>query len=136
MITNVRCACGAVEMQLTGEPMLQYVCHCDDCQTVHGKAYACALYPATAVAVVRGETVAFTLKVTPRGKCSRCETYLFAETPGYPVRGVNAELLPEGRFKPEFHSQCRYAAARIEDNLPHYKGTPGRFGGSDELMLW
>lgn len=39
-----------------------------------------------------------------------------------------------GIFNPEFHSQCRYAAAPIRDELPHYKGTPARFGGSDELM--
>jgi hypothetical protein len=135
-VTNVRCSCGAVGVQLTGEPMAQYICHCDDCQAVHGKAYGVALYPAFAVAVTGGETGALTLKTSPRTKCSRCATYLFAEVPGYPFRGVNGDLLPEGRFNPEFHVHCKFAAARIEDELPHYKDRPTKFRGSGELMLW
>jgi hypothetical protein len=72
--TRVRCDCGAVEMHLTGGPITQYVCHCDDCQAVHGKAYAVALYPKPGVVVARGEIGAFTLKASPRTKCSRCGT--------------------------------------------------------------
>lgn len=135
-VTFVRCGCGAVEVQLTGEPTAQYVCHCDDCQAVHGKAFPVALYPASAVAVTRGGTRAFVLKTTPRIRCGRCGTDLFAEVPGQPFRGVNGDLLPAGRFKPEFHVHCRYAAARIEDDLPHYKDTPTKFRGSGEQMSW
>src|SRR5258708_39661468 len=104
-ITHVQGGCGVVEVQLTGEPMAQYICHCDDCQAVHGKAYAVALYPASAVAETRGETGAFTLKKSRRTKCSRCATYLFAVVPGYPFRGANGVLLPDGWFIPEFHVQ-------------------------------
>ena len=133
-ITTVQCSCGAVEIQLTGKPVFQYYCHCDDCQSVHGKAYPVSLYPAPAISVVRGDTDAFTLRTTPRTKCKQCGTYLFAEVAGF--AGVNADLLPEGMFNPAFHIQCRYAAVPIQDDLPHYKGTPARFRGSDELMQW
>ena len=136
MVATVQCSCGAVKIRLTGTPIIQYVCHCDDCQAVHGKAYSCSLYPTAAVSVERGETDTFTLKTSPRTKCKQCGTYLFAEVPGHPVRGVNADLLPEGIFRPEFHMQCRYAAAPVGDNLPHYKSIPARFKGSDELMNW
>ena len=136
MSTTVQCSCGAVELQILGSAILQYVCHCDDCQAVHGGAYPCSLYPASSVSILRGETDAFTLRTTPRTRCKHCGTYLFAEVPGYPVRGVNAALLPPGMFNPEFHSQCRYAPAPIHDDLPHYKAKPARFGGSDELMQW
>ena len=135
-ITLVRCGCGIVEVQLTGVPMAQYVCHCDDCHAVHGKAYPVALYPASAVSVTRGEVAAFILKTTPRTKCSHCGTYVFAEVPGYPFRGVNGDLLPQGRFNPEFHIQCRFAPTRIDDGLPHYKDTPVNFRGSGEIMSW
>jgi hypothetical protein len=135
-ITHVRCSCGAVDVQLTGAPVAQYVCHCDDCQAVHGNAYPVALYPASAVVVMRGETGAFILKTSPRTKCSCCGTYLFAQVPGQPFCGVNGDLLPEGQFSPEFHIQCQYAAAPIEDDLPHYKNTPAKFRGSGELMSW
>jgi hypothetical protein len=123
-------------MRITGKPVAQYFCHCDDCQAVHGKAYACSLHTAQNVSLEHGETDTFTLKTSPRTKCKRCGTYLFAEVPGYGVRGVNAELLPVAMFSPEFHIQCRYALAPIEDDLPHYRGTPSRFNGSNELMQW
>jgi hypothetical protein len=113
---------------------LQYYCHCDDCQAVHGKGYPVSLYLAEAVSVVYGETDSFTLRTTPRFRCKRCGTYLFAKVAAY--CGVNGELLPIGAFKPEFHIQCRYAAAPIQDGLPAFKGRPARFGGSDELMSW
>jgi hypothetical protein len=136
MITNIQCPCGTVQLQLAGQPMAQFFCNCDDCQTVHGKAYPSALFPASAVSVARGETETFTLKTTPRTKCKRCSAYLFAEVPGYGVRGVNADLFPQGMFHPEFHVHCRYVATPIQDDLPHYKGNPARFYGSDELMQW
>jgi hypothetical protein len=134
--TTIQCSCGAVEIRITGKSIVQYCCHCDDCQSVHGKAYSCSVYPSPFVSVTRGETDTFTLRTSPRTKCKRCGTYLFAEVPGHGVRGVNGDLLPEGLFSPEFHIQCRYAGAPIKDNLPHYKGTPARFNGSDEVMPW
>jgi hypothetical protein len=134
VMIRVRCSCGAVEIELTDKPLLQYYCHCDDCQVVHGKAFPVSLYSAQAVSVVRGETVVFTLRTTPRTRCKGCGTYLFAKVAGY--GGVNGELLPAGVFNPEFHIQCRYAAGPIQDDLPHYRGTPARFGGSDDLMRW
>ena len=36
---------------------MQFYCHCDDCQTVHGAAYVPeSVYPANAVRVTRGAT--------------------------------------------------------------------------------
>jgi len=132
--THIQCSCGAVQVQVTGAAILQYVCHCDDCQSVHGKAYSCCLYPAQHVVVLSGETAIFTSRTSPRTKCKQCGTFLFAEVPGRPVRGVNGELLPQRMFEPQFHIQCRYAAAPIQDDLPHYRDLPARFGGSDELI--
>lgn len=135
-ITHIQCNCGAVEVRLSGEPLMQYVCHCDDCQAVHGKAYPVAVYLASAVVVTCGKTATLTLKTSPRIKCKHCATYLFAEVSGSPMRGVNADLLSGGRFVPAFHIQCKYALAQVEDDLPHYKDTPVKFGGSGELMPW
>jgi hypothetical protein len=133
--SRLECSCGAVEVTLTGQAMLQYYCHCDDCQAVHGAAYACAVYPAESVAV-SGETRALVLKTSPRTKCHGCGTYLFAEVPGHSIRGVNGALFPEGAFRPEFHMQCKFAKDPIKDGLPHFKSLPPQFGGSGELMQW
>jgi hypothetical protein len=60
---RVACRCGAVEIEISGEPVAQFYCHCDDCQIVHGAAYVPeSVYPADAVRVARGEPAAFTLK--------------------------------------------------------------------------
>jgi hypothetical protein len=127
--SRLNCACGAVQLELTGQPLAQYYCHCDDCQSVHGAAYECALYPAEAV-VVNGETSVFVLRIAARRKCSRCGTYLFAELPGHSVRGVNGALFAPGAFVPQFHMQCKFASEPIQDDLPHFQGLPPGWGGS------
>lgn len=38
-MTPIQCHCGAIRMELTGDPVAQFYCHCDDCQAVHGAAY-------------------------------------------------------------------------------------------------
>ena len=75
MTTRVQCRRGEVEIELTGEPLVQFYCHCDDCQTVHGAAYAPeSVYPSGAVTVVRGTTS------TPRAMTA-CGTRDFAAQP-------------------------------------------------------
>ena len=58
------------------------------------------------------------------------------ESKDFMENAKNEILEKKGMFNPEFHIQCRYATAPIEDDLPHYKGIPARFKGSDELMQW
>lgn len=133
---RVECPCGAVAIDLTGEPLLQFYCHCDDCQLVHGAACVpVVMYPASAVSVARGEPVSWQLRRTPRRSCSACGTRLFAE-PNPRLRGVIASLLPPGRFVPEFHIHCGLARVPVKDALPHYRTLPARLGGSDELVDW
>ncbi|WP_224365250.1 GFA family protein [Hyalangium versicolor] len=135
--TLVQCLCGAVQLELTGEPIAQLYCHCDDCQAVHGAAYVPAvMYRIPATRLVRGELGMCKRKVTPRTSCRECGTRMFAEPPGLGIRGVTALLLPPGMFKPTFHMQCQHALLPIKDGLPHFKGFPAAFGGSDEQVDW
>lgn len=127
MSVTVQCSCGAVQIQLTGRPVVQYFCHCDDCQTVHGKAYACMLYPTAAASVESGETEAFTLKTSPRTRCKSCETYLFAEVPGYGVRGVNADLLPPGSVHPGISYSMPIRTSANRRRSPALQRRPGSF---------
>jgi len=136
-MTIVRCRCGAVELELGAAPIVQFYCHCDDCQAMHGAAYVSeSVYTADAVRVVRGAPVAWTLKRNPRYLCATCGTRLFIEVAALAVRGVSGTLLPKGDFAPSFHMQCQFAVAPVKDALPHYKSRPARFGGSDETVDW
>ena len=134
---DITCLCGSVQLRLSGEPVAQFYCHCDDCQATSGGAYvAVALYPADAVSHTKGELVAWTLKTMPRKRCAICGTQVLAEVPGGKQIGIKANLLPTGVFKPTFHENCRYAVVPVADELPHYKGYPAEFGGTDEPVGW
>jgi hypothetical protein len=76
------------------------------------------------------------LHVTPRATCRDCGARIFAEPPGLGMRAVMAMLLPEGSFAPQFHMQCAFALAPVKDSLPHFKGFPGAFGGSNDVVEW
>lgn len=136
MITQIQCLCGAVTVQIRGEPVEQFYCHCDDCRAAIGGAYVgVAIYPAASV-VVQGEVETWTIRSLPRKRCVACGTRLFAEIPQAGQRGVNAFLLPPGVFKPQFHINGRHAVLPIMDDLPHFKGFPEKFGGSNETVEW
>jgi hypothetical protein len=134
---SLSCRCGAVQLEVSGEPLVQFFCHCDDCQAMHGAAYVPeSVYPADKVNVRQGTPSSWTLKRNPRLFCSDCGTRLFVDVLALGVRGVSGTLLPPGAFTPSFHMHCRYALAPVPDGLPHYRGRPARFGGSDETVDW
>ena len=134
---QIQCRCGAVGIEVDGEPIAQFFCHCDDCQVVHGAAYVPeSVYPAEAVKVVRGSPATWRLKRNPRFTCRECGTRLFIDVLSLGLRGVNGYLLPTDRFQPKFHMQCRFAVRPVQDQLPHYKSRPARFGGSDDTVDW
>jgi hypothetical protein len=131
---TVSCPCGQAKLTISAAPVSQFYCHCGDCRRIHGGAYAPeALYPARAVEV-RGETISFTLKTTPRISCAKCGARLYADLPSVKLKGVNGTLLPD--FRAEFHMHCREALAPVVDDLPHFAKQPAAFGGEDTLADW
>ena len=134
---SIECRCAGVALEVRGEPIVQLYCHCDDCQVVHGACYVPeSVYPASAVTVVRGEPTAWKLKRNPRVTCSACGTRLFIDVVALGIRGVNGTLLPPGKFNASFHMHCQFAVRPVRDPLPHYRGRPARFGGSDDVVDW
>ncbi len=136
-MTKIQCRCGAVEIEIAAEPIVQFYCHCDDCQAVHGGAYVPeSVYPAGAVKVVRGDPTTWKLKRNPRFTCRECGTRMFIDVLGRDLRGVNGYLLPPDEFRAAFHVQCQFAVRPVADDLPHYRAMPKLFGGSDEKVSW
>jgi hypothetical protein len=135
--TSVQCLCGGIQIELSGDPIAQFYCHCDDCQAVHGAAYVpIAMYPARAVVVRQGTPKMWARKTTPRATCPECGTRLFAEVAPVDARSVSAHLLPGGLFEAAFHMQCAFARAGVADALPHFTGLPPSFGGPDTKVAW
>src|SRR5580704_6733496 len=102
-MTKIQCRCGAVEVEITAEPIVQMYCHCDDCQAVHGGAYAPeSVYPADAVKVVRGDQTTWRLKRNPRFTCRECGTRLFIDVEARRLRGVNGTCSRRANSSPRF----------------------------------
>lgn len=134
---EIQCLCGSAVLKITGEPVVQAYCHCDDCQAAHGAAYiATAAYPSQAIEILKGQLIPLVVKTAQRMRCANCGTLVFTEVANVGLRSVNATLLPKGYFKPQFHLQCQYAVLPVVDSLPHYKSFPAAFGGTDELVAW
>ena len=134
---EIQCRCGAIGLRIQGEPAVQLYCHCDDCRAAHGGAYvASAVYPASAVELTRGAPVATVVKTVERMRCPDCSAHLFSELRRVGMRSVNAFLLPEGAFKPQFHVQCARAVLPVVDDLPHYSGFPAAFGSQETFVDW
>jgi hypothetical protein len=64
-------------MELTGEPLVQFYCHCDDCQAVHGAAYAPeSVYPTGGPQIV-GRQKCLRYGGLPREHCQSSATTLW-----------------------------------------------------------
>jgi hypothetical protein len=133
---TIQCGCGAVKLELEGEPFVSLFCHCDDCQAVHGAAYLPAAMYRTGQVRITGQPRRWRRKTTDRAFCGDCGTRLFAQPAELDIVSVVAGLLPDGVFRPSFHMQCRYAVVPVRDELPHYRGEPPFFGGSGDRMDW
>ena len=59
-LRTASCSCGAVELELHGEPRSVYACACNECQRCTGTAFAYrAIYSDTAIAGRKGNTRAW-----------------------------------------------------------------------------
>lgn len=92
-----------------------------------------ALYKARDVEVI-GETIALTLKTTPRVSCAKCGTRLYSDLPDAQLRGINGVLMPS--FKAELHINCESALAPVRDDLPKFANMPEAFGGDGRMIEW
>ena len=134
---RVTCRCEKVEIEISAPPIAQFFCHCDDCQKVHGAAYVPeSVYPAQALAVVKGRPASWTLKRNPRFFCADCGTRLFIDVAALELPGLNGFLLPDEAFQAQYHMQCQFAVRPVSDNLPHYQLRSPQFGGPDERVDW
>lgn len=134
---EAKCPCGDVILQISGAPLGQVYCHCDDCQSAHGAAYVPrSIHQRGDVSILEGNTKVWTNVMRDMVICSSCGSHLFSEHKKSPVRGVNAGNFPPDTFSPTMHLHCKYAVAKIDDDLPHFCDLPSEFEGTGKLMVW
>lgn len=104
------CGCGSVTFEANEKPLVELLCHCNNCQQATGKAFVgIAFFKMTAV-TVDGELasqryIADTGKNTSREFCSRCKQAMFDKSDGFPtLLGVMAEPINTPfKFAPSCH---------------------------------
>ncbi|MGO9999834.1 MAG: GFA family protein [Acetobacteraceae bacterium] len=81
MVRRATCCCGACFIEVEGEPVLNGVCHCDNCRQRTGSAFGWSIYFPDQQVVQRdgkfGEYVIDNVVTQTRYFCSACGTTLY-----------------------------------------------------------
>ena len=129
-----RCFCGAVQFDVTGEPVAMGYCHCDSCRSWSAAPVnAFTLWKPEAVKVTRGAELVGSFNKTPtssRKWCKACGGHLFTEHPLWGVTDVYAASIPELPYQAGVHVNYQETRLRIKDGLPKMKDMPAEMGGS------
>ena len=132
------CFCGAVEIEVSGEPASMGYCHCRSCRSYSGAPVtAFTLWRAAQVKVRRGAELLGSFDKTgfsERRFCARCGGHLMVGHPSLGFVDVHAAALPGLEFRPEVHLNYVDAVLPMKDGLPKLRDFPAEAGGSGELM--
>jgi hypothetical protein len=133
-----RCFCGAVEIEVSGEPKAMGYCHCASCRSWSaGPVNAFTLWAPEAVKVTKGsDAVARYHKSdnSHRAWCERCGGHLFTEHPQWNLTDIYAATLPTLQFKPALHVNYEQTVLPLRDGLPKMKDFPKELGGSGAVL--
>src|SRR5436305_6383931 len=132
------CFCGAVHVEVSGEPEGMGYCHCRSCRSWSGgPVNAFTLWKPDAVRITAGAEHLATFQKTPfsrRRYCAKCGGHLMAEHPTIKLIDVFAATLPALIFKPGVHINYEDTVLPMRDGLPKLKDFPAKFGGSGQSM--
>lgn len=132
------CPCGAVQLELSGEPGVQVYCHCNSCRTWLGAPiHGATLWPTTSVKVTKGADNLGTFKRTEashRQFCRSCGAAVMVGHPAIGMTDVPSVSINGLAFKPTVHVHYAEKVLAVRDGLPKFKDFPKEFGGSGELL--
>jgi hypothetical protein len=135
---KAHCACGAVEAELTGEPVLQCYCHCTDCRDWLGApVHAATIWPNAQVRYTKGGENVVTYKRTGkshRKSCKSCGGAVLIEHPGLGVFDVLASNIKGFQFAPAFHIFYGERMIDMKDGLAKFIKMPEPMGGDGATM--
>ena len=132
------CFCGAVKVEVSGEPEAMGYCHCRSCRSWSGgPVNAFTLWKPDAVRITAGAEHVGMYKKTPaseRQYCKKCGGHLMTNHPPFGSVDVFAATLPTLKFSPGVHVNYAETVLPIWDGLPKFKDFPAEFGGSGEQI--
>ena len=132
------CFCGAVTLEVTGEPEAMGYCHCRSCRSWSGgPVNAFSLWKPAAVRISNGVRHVATFAKSPaseRKYCSKCGGHLMTNHPTFGLVDVFTATIPTLRFAPGVHVNYAETVLPMKDGLPKLKDFPEAFGGSGEMV--
>ena len=133
-----QCFCGAVTIEVTGEPEGAGYCHCTTCRSWSASPLnAFTLWQADAVKVTGGEDQIGEYSKhenTYRQWCKVCGGHLLARHPQWGLVDVFAATIPDLPFSPGVHVNYESTVLPMKDGLPKQKDFPAELGGSGETI--
>ena len=133
-----QCFCGAVQLQVSGEPEGMGYCHCSSCRSWSGgPVNAFSLWKPEAVTVTSGEDqlgMFQKTEISQRVFCRACGGHLMTRHPTLGLVDVFAATLPSLAFAPGVHVNYAETVLPMKDGLPKFRDFPAAFGGSDEMV--
>ena len=132
------CFCGAVKLEVSGEPEGMGYCHCSSCRSWSGgPVNAFSLWKPENVTVTQGAEHILTFNKTPlsgRKTCAKCGGHLMTDHPPLGLVDVFAATLPTLDFQPGVHINYAETVLPMKDGLPKLKDFPKELGGSGEAV--
>jgi len=123
-----RCLCGAIRLEVTGEFLHAYYCHCSRCRRASASSFATNAFARTEeLRVVAGEDELGAFESTPgvfRHFCTRCGSQLFNRNEHVPqIRSVRLGVMDDDPgIRPSVHNfvGSRAPWMEISDGLPTF----------------
>ncbi len=132
------CFCGAVQIEVSGEPAVMGYCHCTDCASWAGAPVnAFSLWQPSDVKVTRGAEYLGSFAKTDashRRFCTQCGGHVMTEHPGMGMIDVYLNVVPGKAHEPSLHVYYGEKTVSIKDGLPKFRDLPTEFGGSGEQL--
>jgi len=133
-----QCACGTVEVEVKGAPVIMGYCHCRDCRDWSAAPInAFTIWPKDMVTVTKGANNVGTFERTDRSIrtwCKTCGGHVLTRHPHMGVIDVYAATIADYPFKPALHVHYQETVLHVKDGLPKMKDLPKDFGGSGETL--
>ena len=132
------CFCGAVTLEVTGNPEAMGYCHCRSCRSWSGgPVNAFSLWKPDSVKVTKGAEHVATFAKTPmseRQYCKKCGGHLMTGHKPVGLIDVYATTIPDLKFAPGVHVNYGETVLRMKDGLPKMKDFPAELGGSGQTL--
>ena len=133
-----QCYCGAVTIEVTGDPEGAGYCHCANCRSWSaGPVNAFTLWKPEAVKVTQGEDQIGEYNANEqsyRQWCKACGGHVLTRHPTWGLVDVYAATIPEFPFEPGVHVNYASTVLHMKDGLPKLKDFPEEMGGSGEAI--